>query len=638
MTQADLDFVVHLHFSTPKLYDIFSFVVLWNPLQFYHDFGYRRVSRHLLTHDDFLSCGSPEADDHLLRLTAGDPTRGGVVFHMYHSVSEPTLAPTLGERKLFYSGINWERLGKGTSRHQEILDELDLSGELRIYGPRLLRGVRVWEGYKSYQGSLPFDGVAMIRAINRTGIALVLSSEAHKDAAMMSSRLFEALAGGAVIICDENPFARTHFGDAVLYVDTTEPAADAVEQILQHVRWVQQNPQAAQALAERAQALFNQRYRLDISLREIYGGLLQRQAELEAKLAPPDPTMAVTLFLLLPEFDLAALRRHLAGARGQRHRGCQPVLVVDAFELRYCRPEIDAAIAASGVETQVRAANFFTRDSRGKIIRRIRFGAVIAALLKTGTAADLFCCVAPNEEIHATHIQALAGALARDADAAYAYSSMLLTYRSDTGEATSELFEPLELLRHAQNQPAGHARFLFRRGALPDRSVDVLLPYLDLAALAGLALYASGVPSRRASVSVDIQHRFNVVETGTGTMPFDQRLRMENEVLRDFDPDLFDRAWQAPPAVALPPARHDRDDDAPVAAVPAANPPVVNLSQIENLMPETLYIDRLSRRNRQILLAQLLQSLPIPRFVWRSLRVLRPWRRDQAAPPVGDPK
>src|SRR5487761_2092024 len=62
MTQADLDFVIHLHFSTPKAYDIFSFVALWNPLQFYHDFGYRRVSRHLLTHDDALSCGSPAAD------------------------------------------------------------------------------------------------------------------------------------------------------------------------------------------------------------------------------------------------------------------------------------------------------------------------------------------------------------------------------------------------------------------------------------------------------------------------------------------------------------------------------------------------------------------------------------------------
>ena len=43
----NVDFVLHLHYDTPKLYDAFSFVALWNPLRFYHEWGYERTSRNL---------------------------------------------------------------------------------------------------------------------------------------------------------------------------------------------------------------------------------------------------------------------------------------------------------------------------------------------------------------------------------------------------------------------------------------------------------------------------------------------------------------------------------------------------------------------------------------------------------------
>ncbi len=234
MTQKDLDFVIHLHFETPKAYDIFSFVALWNPLQFYHDYlegAYRRLTDNILSHDDFLSCGSGSADDHVRRLQAHDPTRDDVQFTMFHSLAEPIVAPTLGDQKVFYAGINWERLGKKASRHQELLDLLDKTGELRIYGPEKLMGVKVWDGYKSYQGQIPFDGTSMVREIARAGISLVLSSAAHKDSELMSSRLFESIAAGAVIICDDNPFAQRHFGDTLLYVDCTLPADETAQQV-----------------------------------------------------------------------------------------------------------------------------------------------------------------------------------------------------------------------------------------------------------------------------------------------------------------------------------------------------------------------------------------------------------------------
>ena len=36
LTRDDVDFVLSMHFTTPKRFDIFSLVTLWNPLPFYH--------------------------------------------------------------------------------------------------------------------------------------------------------------------------------------------------------------------------------------------------------------------------------------------------------------------------------------------------------------------------------------------------------------------------------------------------------------------------------------------------------------------------------------------------------------------------------------------------------------------------
>ncbi|MGB6943684.1 MAG: hypothetical protein WBE37_14890, partial [Bryobacteraceae bacterium] len=178
LTQQDVDFVLSLHFEAPKQFDIFSFVTLWNPLQFYYEWGYRKFTRHLLTHDDFLSCDSVSGDDHVMRLISGHPTREGPLFRFYPTLSGPILEPTLGDQHLFYAGMNWEKTAKKPGRHDGLLGLLDDGGDLRIYGPRIYNGVEVWKGYKSYVGSIPFDGVSVVRLINQAGISLVLSSQA----------------------------------------------------------------------------------------------------------------------------------------------------------------------------------------------------------------------------------------------------------------------------------------------------------------------------------------------------------------------------------------------------------------------------------------------------------------------------
>ena len=56
--------------------------------------------------------------------------------------------------------------------------------------------------------------------IAKAGIVLVLSWPAHKEAELMSSRLSESVAAGALVISDENNFAKKFFGDSLLYIDT----------------------------------------------------------------------------------------------------------------------------------------------------------------------------------------------------------------------------------------------------------------------------------------------------------------------------------------------------------------------------------------------------------------------------------
>lgn len=594
MTGEDLDFVIHLHFSTPKAYDIFSFVVLWNPLQFYHDFGYRRMSRHLLTHDDFLSCGSPEADDQILRMIAKDPTRLGPHFTMYHSLSEPLLEPTLGDKKLFYIGINWEKLGEVVPRHQKVLAELDMSSKLRIYGPRELRGVRVWEGYESYQGSIPFDGTSIVREINRAGIALVFSSDAHLGAALMSNRLFEAVAGGAVVICDHHPFALQNFGDTLLYVNTTETAEDIADQILRHIRWVEDNPEQAISLARRAQGIFRERYRLDLSLRELYQGLPERRAHLEG-LCGGETLPPVALFLLMPEYDAAVLERHLGSARSQNHRECRFILVVDEFDLKHFKLKIEAAIEASDLTVHVRPVRFFIRRNNGRPIRRVWMGSLIAGLMKSDqTAEDFVCFVAPNEEIHANHVRLLAGALAQDPAAGHAHSMLVVRQNSIKGESTSEVLEKLDLLAYTTDAPLGCGRFLFRRSALGCLP-DVMLPYLDLLAFAALALHTTGVSVKRAGAIADAENSLtageNPDEGGDVHENLEKQVAKEREIIRDFDPETFDRVRSEP-------------------------------SQVEHLAPISLNLDKLSRRN----LKQLRKRLLLRRPKWRFLKSLLPWR------------
>ena len=506
VTDRDVDFVINLHFETPKAYDAFSFVALWNPLRFFREWSYRRYSRNLLTHDDFLSCSSTWADDHVLRMLHDDPTRLPACFTMYHSLSEPIIEPTLGEQKVFYAGINWERLDKKKKgRHQDLLRCLDKDGVLRIHGPKLFGGINVWEGYNCYVGPLPFDGVSVVRAIAQAGISLVFSSDAHKESELMSNRLFESLAAGAVIICDDNPFALKFFGDRLLYVDSLAPMEQVREQILVHLAWIKGHPQEALAKARAAQALFKDRFTLDRSLATIYEQLVERKLLLSRRYAPLSAEETVHMLLVLPEFSEQAVESLVTSAISQRLVNICAVLLIDEGDYRTHGQEVQAKLLEHGLKTEVLPLPFFVRRSDGSCVRRQLLGRVLASVIESLPDSSLFLMLAPNERLFSDHVAAMLRSLQGDPEAGFAYSPAVLRHVLES-KLTYDLLPELNVA-HNWHLPPGFGRYLIRRSSIRPEQLAVMR-YLDLHALKPIIGELKGVSSNRATLLSRIQEPF----------------------------------------------------------------------------------------------------------------------------------
>lgn len=525
--KGDVDFVIHLHYDTPKRYDAFSFVALWNPTQFYHEWGYARCSRNLTTHDDFISCSATAADDHVSRMVRGKHTHLPAKFHLYHSTPDIVHGPSLGDGKLFYAGINWEAISGGKSRHQEVLKRLDPTGLLRIYGPTIFSGVRVWAGYKSYVREVPFDGVSMLDEISKAGIALVLSSQAHKDSALMSNRLFESVAAGALVICDENPFGRRFFGDSLLYIDSRSSVEQIHTDIVRHLDWARQHPDLALAKITSAQAIFREHFSLTQNLADIYSGLADRKQQLRGRQNPPSaPRMHVKLNLLMPEFSDAVLKAHLQSAATQEYADFSTALVIDKRTDESTRSQIVAATATSATPIDIVEVDFYRYGLHSDITTRRKLGEIIGELLTAASASDAFVVVAPNERIYSNHLAVLAGSLQRDA-AVHCASTAAILLDGETPVHT--VHEVLDFGHVNSHGPCGYGRFIFRMSAVA-ADIGIALPYLDgrpMAALVGGHTIAQQLP---ASISIDLQHEYP-------SRTWDDAA--ESAVIQDFDARAF---------------------------------------------------------------------------------------------------
>jgi hypothetical protein len=268
------DFVLALHVFTAKIPSFLTYGCMWNPPKYFeHKI---RAMRHVFSYDGYLS-GASEittwVSDALL--LSGRNRFIETFYPSCHYI--PYHEPDLNDPRLFYTGVHWDG-----PRYQELFEELDSSGILDVFGKN-----ESWIYLRqSFRGPLPFDGVSITKALNEAGIGLCLHMKKHIDSATPSSRIFEIAASGAIAICQDHPFIRENFGDAVLYIAREASASDWCDEIANHINWIASNKNAALAMSRRSHNIFAERFTYEHLLKrveELHRNLLEGRSVINAK-------------------------------------------------------------------------------------------------------------------------------------------------------------------------------------------------------------------------------------------------------------------------------------------------------------------------------------------------------------------
>jgi hypothetical protein len=142
---------------------------------------------------------------------------------------------------------------------------LDDAKAADFYGPKFVDEQEAWAGFSSYKGTIPFDGVSLIRVMAQYKAVLALSSPVHLRSETSSSRVFEGFSAGVPVISDENPHVKKLFGDDVFYFSGTSEDEKCYA-ILELLSYIEDNPDVVLQKVQSAQAKITQFYCFEESL------------------------------------------------------------------------------------------------------------------------------------------------------------------------------------------------------------------------------------------------------------------------------------------------------------------------------------------------------------------------------------
>jgi hypothetical protein len=464
--QFDPDFVIALHFRTPKLtkYPTYGSMVS-PPAYFAHD---DQFVKNILSYDGYLS--SSDYISNWLKDILYAAHKTYFIAPWYASCqSGPYRPPQLAHPRLFYAGTNWDG-----PRYKELFEQLDRQPFTDIYGP-----ATSWEYIQhSYRGALPFDGSSILDALNKAGVGLCLHREEHCAARTPSSRIFEIAASGAVAICQEHPFIRDAFQDSVLYLEPTDDAVRLTRQISEYMQWIAQNPEDALKLSRCAYDIFAQNYALE----KLLANLVPPHKELvQRKKFTPNNSPKI-----LGEKDAQFIVR--VGDRGagylERALDCvsrQSYSRVGAILVQYKEvPGLSQTLQKYKHQLPIHVVQSSYTGSRST-----QLWEGLKAL-----SSEYFCILDDDDAIHPNHLSLLVQLLDRFKDCGVAYSGAIRVWESDgAADPAPELpsepaelmyFEPFDLGRLValDNFITSNA-FVARTSLLKDLSDDPQLPLLE---------------------------------------------------------------------------------------------------------------------------------------------------------------
>lgn len=265
--EASIDVVFDMHFQYPKFSSVPSLGVLWTPLEFMRLWGLGTAWGNQLSHDQLAATGDSRLEE-LSSLFTGELSPLPRVNHSLPAahlelIDQVEPGPDL---RCVYVGVNWDKRIGRPGRHDQFFRRLDNENVLDIYGPRRLGPVTPWEGYRSYRGELPFDGLGVPRVCRRAGVVLVLSSQEHLTDNISSNRLFEACAAGAVVISDNHKFVRDHLGDDAIYIDFSRGDDEAALHLVEVMKRLRSDPNEVIQRQRASRAAFNDGLGLEVQL------------------------------------------------------------------------------------------------------------------------------------------------------------------------------------------------------------------------------------------------------------------------------------------------------------------------------------------------------------------------------------
>jgi spore maturation protein CgeB len=260
-----IKFVLSMHYDSPKTTHHTTFHALWNPSNYMNELQH---IHNFKSFDGYLSCYSDSIDSFKHSIT-----NKPIVGVLNHTLSMPMydVSDTFDNLTCFYAGINWERLNKAHKSFRQnvlqLLKRLEPFKIVSIYGPKLFLDVDVWEGFTSYKCEIPFDGISTINEIKKCGACLVLSSISHIQFGIASNRLFEGLAAGVPIICDDNPFIKKWFGDNVFYVDMNDD--NCHKQVVECIEFIKNNKEIVIEKLKQCRVIFLTNFLMHEQLKKI---------------------------------------------------------------------------------------------------------------------------------------------------------------------------------------------------------------------------------------------------------------------------------------------------------------------------------------------------------------------------------
>jgi hypothetical protein len=402
--QYDPDFVLALHFRTPKLTPYPTYGCLWHPLVFVETES--EFIRNILSYDGFLS--SSITTDQWIKDRLYNTPKKHFIAPFFTSCNRTTYQkPVLDTPHIAYIGTNWDG-----ERYKELFLGLEAQNCSRIYGSQA-----GWAYLRSsYLGSLPFDGVSVLNALNQAGVGLCLHREEHTYEGVPSMRIFETVASGAIAICGEHAFIRQQFKDTVLYLDNSLSTAEQIAQILDHLAWIKTHPEQTMEMSREAHRIFVDRFCLEALLTHLeppHQNLLNDKGfvqHYELQSATDVKANSTQIILRTGDHDLSKVEKTLNSLQQQTYQNFSILLLKDQD-----RDELDSLISRSVNKISI---NVLTCDPQQHRSSDLWQG--IQSL-----STPYFGVVESGTILHPNHLYTLVQLLERFPDIQIAYSEVI---------------------------------------------------------------------------------------------------------------------------------------------------------------------------------------------------------------------